>query len=284
MGPEKEIVLWWLNRNGFFTLSNIKLPRNREVEILAFKPATNEVIHVEISCSVGSGILSQARSPEAAVKEFIQRKFNDPVVEKVVAKKIKDFFGSHGAIHGYEKVIVLGLSAKQRREELVQILQGESIKVLRFEELLLDVMNNLDGQNYNSDIIRTLQLTKFLLLSSPKHSADLMSESGTHEILNSVGREEFLRHILAKEEYLKILQRGTNEELLLSVVKNSSLKKAKSFVKMIDEHFTRRSKKKIHRELSKIEDIEERKHEKKPKPLPEIKKEKSLLSFFSMKK
>ena len=146
----------------------------------------------------------------------------------------------------------------------------------RFDELLLDVMNNLDGQNYNSDVMRTLQLSKFLLLASPKHAADLLSESGSHEVLNSVSREEFLQCLFEREEFIKILQKSSNERILLNILKKSSLKKTSRFVKLLDENFTSRFRKKIHRDLSKTENIRNSKPQKAALP----KKEKSLLSFF----
>ena len=37
MNPDREIVNWWLNKRGFFTINNIKASKNREIDILAVK-------------------------------------------------------------------------------------------------------------------------------------------------------------------------------------------------------------------------------------------------------
>ena len=73
MHPEKEIVNLWLNRKGFFTISNIKAANNREVDLLAINQKKKEILHVEIVSSITSiDTLSE--------KEIIERFENKSVL------------------------------------------------------------------------------------------------------------------------------------------------------------------------------------------------------------
>ena len=55
MSAEKEIVNYWYNKKGLFTINNIKTSSNRDAGILALKfdkNIVNEVFHIEVSCSI----------------------------------------------------------------------------------------------------------------------------------------------------------------------------------------------------------------------------------------
>ena len=51
MSAEKEVVNFWLNRKGYFTVSNIK-SGNKDVGILALKfdkDSLTRIMHIEVS-------------------------------------------------------------------------------------------------------------------------------------------------------------------------------------------------------------------------------------------
>ena len=77
----------------------------------------------------------------------------------------------------------------------------------------------MDTQYYRNDIIRTLQLTKFLLLSEPTKLAKFLVDNN----FTSNSRKEFLSNILDKEEIVKEFKK-TNVERLSSILKNANLK------------------------------------------------------------
>jgi F0F1-type ATP synthase delta subunit len=83
------------------------------------------------------------------------------------------------------------------------------------------MMENLDTQYYKNDIIRTLQLTKFLLLSEPAKMAKMLANNS----FTSNSRKEFLSNILNNDEIIKEF-RKTNVDRLAAILKNSGLKAA----------------------------------------------------------
>ena len=54
MSAEKEVVNFWLNRKGYFTVNNLK-SGNKDIGILALKfdkGSLTKVMHVEVNCSI----------------------------------------------------------------------------------------------------------------------------------------------------------------------------------------------------------------------------------------
>ena len=89
MNPEKEIVNLWLNRQGFFTVSDINA-NNRVVDLIGIRQRNQPVVqHVELHCSVSS--------PSTVVSEKekadLLRKFNDSNVTAAVERTIKSYLG-----------------------------------------------------------------------------------------------------------------------------------------------------------------------------------------------
>ena len=76
MSAEKDIVNFWYNKNGFFTINNIK-SNNRDCGILALKfdkDKVNEVFHIEVSCSITNN-LSETTNLEKSIKKIVDEKF-----------------------------------------------------------------------------------------------------------------------------------------------------------------------------------------------------------------
>ena len=89
LSAEKEIVNFWLNKKGFFTINNIKTT-NKDIGILALKFNNNdieEVRHFEIFCSITSSI----QNLDASVKKIIDEKFFDNNVNKTIKKYLEQF-------------------------------------------------------------------------------------------------------------------------------------------------------------------------------------------------
>ena len=87
MSAEKEIVNFWLNRKGFFTINNIK-SRNKDIGILALKYEDNDLknaMHVEVCCSI-TGFVDHNNIFEKIIFE----KFNDKNIENAIGNYIKN--------------------------------------------------------------------------------------------------------------------------------------------------------------------------------------------------
>ena len=76
----------------------------------------------------------------------------------------------------------------------------------------------LDTHYYKNDVIRTLQLTKFVLLNDPVKLAKML-------VKNSGSRKELVSTMLDEKDIMKEF-RKTNAERLGSILKNSGIKPA----------------------------------------------------------
>ena len=195
MTAEKEIVNYWYNKKGFFTLNNIKTSNNRDAGILALKfdkDKVNEVFHIEVSCSITNNITETANLGKS-IGKIVDEKFEDKDIAEAINNHIKNFSIQKNKI---KKIIILGAVPKSRKSEIIKEFNQKEVEVIEFENILHDVLEQLDTQYYRNDIIRTLQLTKFLLLSEPTKLAKLL----VNDTFSSNSRKEFLSSILDKDE------------------------------------------------------------------------------------
>ena len=238
MSAEKEIVNYWYNKKGLFTINNIKTNNNRDCGILALKfdnDKVNEVSHIEVSCSITNNI-SDTTNLDKSISKIVDEKFQDKEIEETVSSHIRQFSIPRQKI---KKIIILGAVPKSRKSEIIREFSEKDVEVIEFENILHDVLEQLDTQYYRNDIIRTLQLTKFLLLSEPTKLAKLL----VNDTFSSNSRKEFLSSILDKEEVVKEFKR-TNVERLSIILKNSSLKPTE-LVAMLDSNILNKRTRKI---------------------------------------
>lgn len=225
MYSEKKIVNIWLQQNGFSVINNINAGHNRVIDTLAFKLAKNKQIdvqHIEVSCSV---------TKTSEKKDDILEKFNN----KSVVKRVHQHMQEHiGIVQDYKKVLVA-----------TSDYNIEGIIVHRFENIFFEVMDQLDKQNYNDPVVRTLQLVKFLSIAEPKMLAKLLKkEKG--QILKQPGREQFLKSLLQQKETKRILAKKSFEPLLVEILKESTLSKPETMANILHESVLKtRSKKKF---------------------------------------
>lgn len=218
MSAEKEIVNYWYNKRGFFTINNIKASNNRDIGILAIRANNDEVkdvFHVQVNCSITSSLLEIPNSEES-ISKLVGERFD----ESLLGEAVKGIVG-HLSIQkdSIKKVMVVGALPKSAKERIISEFDRRGVAVIEFENILYDVLDKLDTQYYKNDIIRTLQLTKFLLLSEPSKLAKLL----VNDTFTSNSRKEFLSSILDKEEIVKEFKK-TNVERLAAILKNAGLK------------------------------------------------------------
>ena len=238
MSAEKEIVNYWYNKKGLFTINNIKTTSNRDCGILALKfdkDRVDEVFHIEVSCSITNNI-SETTNLGKSISKIVNEKFEEKGIEEAINSHIRQFSVPKQKIR---KVIILGAVPKSRKTEIINEFSQKEVEVIEFENLLYDVLEQMDTQYYRNDIIRTLQLTKFLLLGEPTKLAKLLS----NDTFSSTSRKEFLSNILDNGEMVKEFKR-TNVERLSIILKNSSLK-ATELVAMLDSNVLSNKTRKI---------------------------------------
>ncbi len=238
MSAEKEIVNYWYNKKGLFTINNIKTNNNKDAGILALKfdkDKVNEVFHIEVSCSITNNI-SETTNLEKSISKIVEEKFEDKSIADTINNHIKQFSMQKNKI---KKIMIIGALPKSRKGEIVRKFNEKEVEVIEFENILFDVMEMLDTQYYRNGIIRTLQLTKFLLLNEPTKMAKLLVNNN----FTSSSRKEFLSSILAKDEIIKEF-RKTNVERLAAILKNSGLK-ASELAEMLENNVLNKKTRKM---------------------------------------
>jgi uncharacterized protein YajQ (UPF0234 family) len=261
LSAEKEVVNFWLNRRGYFTVNNLKAG-NKDVGVLALKfdkGSLTHVMHVEVSCSI-SGSTEQAYN----TSKIINDKFND----KNLVKSIKKYTNKISDNIEIENVVVLN-SLPKDKEELISKFKKSSINVMEFEDIISDVMGELKTEYFKNDVIRTMQITKYLLLQNPKKFADVF-----YDTLPQKKRKEFLVEFLSRDEIMKEF-RKTNEERLAMILKQSSIKPEKLAEMLEKDVLNRRTRKPFITSL-----MEQKKIGKVYKKEISVKKEKPLSRFF----
>lgn len=248
MSAEKEVVNFWLNLQGFFTVANIKASGNRNIGILALKfreEKIDKVQHVEVSCSISGSADTQLKD----LKDFIDQRFYDEDVMDMLRKRIGV------PSKGFERMLVIGSLSKSKIEEIKGDFMKREIVVVEFEDVLIDVLRSLDTQYYKNDVIRTLQLFKFLYLANPNKLADSLSSE--NYILNPSKRQKFLKELLGQEGMKKGL-RGSSEEEIMGILKHTGLKDPEKLARIVEEQLlNRRTRKAFLDALNKREKIKE---------------------------
>lgn len=236
---EKDIVNYWLNKKGFFTISNIKASRNKDIGILALrfdKEKLKELLHIEVSCSISSSVTETTDLKKTAEK-IADIKFLNQSVSKAVDSYVAQFQN----LKKIRRILVLGALAKSRKKEIIDVFKSKSIDVVEFEEIVCEVIQELDTQYYKNDVIRTLQLVKHLLFTNPKKLADLLSEKG--KILNVNTRGVFLSELLSQELIKKEFTKA-DEEQIISILKYSSLKNPERLAQLLESELLNRKTRK----------------------------------------
>src|SRR3989338_2676574 len=210
MSAEKEVVNFWLNRKGDFTVNNLK-SGNKDIGILALKfnkGTLTNIMHVEVSCSIAG-----FNEHDNLIDRVIDERFNDDSIATAIKKYTKDMKDNIET----ENIVVLN-SLPKDREEIAKKLEKNGIIMFEFEDILSDVMKELKTEYFKNDIVRTMQITKFLLMSNPKKFVDVL-----YSTLSPAKRREFLAELLSRDEVIKEF-RKTNEERLALILKQAMIK------------------------------------------------------------
>ncbi len=265
MNPEREILNLWLNKNGFFTINSIPLENNKIIDILAIKVKEGEfekVIQIETACSIST------------LDNIPIKVYSDKFYDKNVMKRVHETIKEHlGVDKDYEKILVIGNTSKIKDFEKL-----DDVKIVKFEDILLDVFKDLNKQSFRNEMVRTLQLVKFLMLSKSDKMAELFGYSGDNKLLTHQEKEDFLKQLLLQEEIVKILQKKSMETEIATILSGSAFSKPEKLFEAIDTNLmTKRAKKKFEK-LIMAKQEQKTKVEKIIEPIKP--KEKTLNLFF----
>jgi hypothetical protein len=261
LSAEKEVVNFWLNRKGYFTVNNLK-SGNKDIGLLALRfeeSKLTNVLHFEVNCSI-SGFSEQNYN----VSKLIDEKFDD----KNLIKAIREYTNKIDKDVEIESIVVLNSLPKDKKD-LIEKFKKSSINVVEFEDVLSDVMKGMKTEYFKNDVIRTLQIVKFLLISNPKKLVNVL-----HNSLSQSKTREFLSELLNKDEIIKEF-RKTNEDRLAMILKESMIKPEKLAKMLENDVLNRRTRKPFVESL-----MEQKKIGKVYKKEMEVKKEKPLSKFF----
>mgnify|MGYP001620184196 CR=1 FL=1 len=261
MSAEKEVVNFWLNRKGYFTVNNLK-SGNRDIGILALKfdkGTLTNIMHVEVSCSI-TGFNEQNNAIENAIGE----KFDDKSILDAIKKYTRDISSEVNV----ENVAVFN-SLPKARDEITKKLGKSGITIVEFEDVLSDVMKELKTEYFKNDVMRTMQITKFLLMQNPKKFVDVL-----YSTLSPAKRREFLTELLSRDGIIKEF-RKTNEERLALILKQAMIKPGRLAEMLERDVLNRRTRKPFIASL-----MEQKKIGRVYKKELEVKKEKPLSRYF----
>lgn len=170
MEPAEEIVTSWLKQKRYLTMNEIKVGYyNKEIDILAVKPATGEKIHVEVHVSIRPAFGLRAWGDQQYAKEklqqriryFCQNKFIGAVNKKdrklknrCIEDAVKKVFKSNS----YEKMLVVGkLHRTDPKDELESELAKHGVKLVFLSDILKDMIEKMD-EVYMDNARRYLQI------------------------------------------------------------------------------------------------------------------------------
>ena len=229
LSAEKEILNFWLNKKGFFTINNIKAS-NRDLGIVALKfdkDGIKEIGHYEVLCSI-------TNSMQDSVDKLIEEKFSGKNAQKIIKKYIENSYDNELKEH-----IVISNLTNSNKKAIIKKFKEKNIEVIEFENILADVIKDIDKQYYKNDIIRSLQLIKYLFITNPKNMADVLID----DILSKSERKEFMRELLDKEPIIREF-RKTNEERLAEILKYSTLKNPQKLAELLENNVLNRKTRK----------------------------------------
>ncbi len=222
MSPEREIVNLWLNKKGFLTISGINAG-SRVIDFIAVRSKSEpKVMHVEVTCSISANILFEKDRRE------LDKLFNDRNVVKAVEDSISACLGK---AYPYENVLVTNF----------QNLNLSNVSVVKFEDILFDIVKDMDKQKYRSQTVRTIQLIKYLLISNPSRMSDLLNQQTNYKSMTASSKEALLKELLSQDLARKVFSKQSNEQLLVDIIRASSLRNPERLANALEEVLTKRS-------------------------------------------
>ncbi len=149
MNPAEEIVKFWLQNKGCFMQSSIRLPKNKEIDILAVDENGNKS-HIEVSVSVRMANYTLNATQKA--REVYEHKFNS------VKEEVKNRIGKK-----YQKKFIAGNVSYKNKDitlEFTEECKKLDIEVILFKNILNEIRPLLGTNSHLNSTIKAVQLTE----------------------------------------------------------------------------------------------------------------------------
>ncbi|MBS7631680.1 hypothetical protein KEJ47_08980 [Candidatus Bathyarchaeota archaeon] len=146
-----------------FTMTNVRLKRGKEIDLLAINPMTGEKFHVEARVATSRGFAlrekdtytSQGRPHRRGLDYFAKEKFD----HLTVVEKIRELFGSSD----YRKVLIVW-NTEDNFAHLPQLAKEKyNIEIWGIRHLLREFMKTRITTGSRDDILRTMELVSSIL-------------------------------------------------------------------------------------------------------------------------
>ncbi len=145
---------------NWFTISNIKCRKGKEIDLLAIDPQSNKRYHIEVSVSVvehfkklTSNIFKKGEKDPATIKTtltfFEENKYNDVAI----CEKLKEY----GFEDNYEKIIVT--YDIEKSPHMDNQLKKYNITIWKIHDIIQEISEKIDEKYYSDEILRIIQLT-----------------------------------------------------------------------------------------------------------------------------
>ena len=149
MNPAEEIVKFWLQNAGYFYQSSIRLPHNKEIDILSIDEHGNKN-HIEICVPVR--MANYTENAQQMAQGFYDRKFLS------IEHEVKNRIGEN-----YEKKLVMGNVSYKNKDitlEFIEECKKLNIEVILFKNILNEVRPLLGTNSQLNAVIKAVQLTE----------------------------------------------------------------------------------------------------------------------------
>jgi hypothetical protein len=155
--PEVHIVDKYMQLvRKCFTMTNVRLGRGKEIDLLAFDPVSGEKFHIEVRIATGRGFrirmvdtqTKSGRKHRRGLDTLNEIKFEPPIV----VNSVKKIFGSSD----YRKVLVVW---EVQNEEVIKGAKDVySIEVWKLSDIMNEMMKEIGTRSYRDDVLRIVQL------------------------------------------------------------------------------------------------------------------------------
>jgi len=146
-----------------FTMTNIRLKKGKEIDLLALNPKTGEKWHVEARVSTARGFAlrekdtytSRGRPHKRGLDYFAREKFDHPVVKE----KIRELIGDSR----YRRVLAVW-NTEDNFVHLPQLAKEKyDIEIWGIRHLLWEFMKEKKTTGSRDDILRTMELVSSII-------------------------------------------------------------------------------------------------------------------------
>jgi len=159
--PEVSLIEKYLQTvRKCFTMTNIRCRGQKEIDLLAINPRTEEKFHVE------SSVWINRRLNSSSLAKLVDKKFNDLRVKE----KIGEFFGKSD----YKKWLVV--SPQDVNPQLDKYAGNLGIEIQYIEVMVRMIMRKMCRYGSRDHVLRTLEIVKLKEKWQSKHGGQLTFE------------------------------------------------------------------------------------------------------------